>query len=242
MPPSDFVSLVKSEETRKLVDLVVDRDTLQRFVTRERQGRSHHKTIHRLTARFAPLLLERFHRSKRSVTGKWHVDEISTKVRGQRMYLYRAIDNVGDTGEFYFGEQRWSVVADRTASTSTVARPIGRRSFPATPQSLAGSLPAPAEADPDRPEPVFDGCMDKGRSAPMSWGCSVLGGALERTKRTKQPPVIRSLSLPILVQIEIFEIPRRVIIGRVCLKACFAGIGPNAYFAIGIIALGIGQI
>ncbi|GLS30895.1 hypothetical protein SAMN04488498_15116 [Mesorhizobium albiziae] len=34
-----------------------------------------HTTIQRWTVRFAPLLLERFNRRKRSVTGKWHVDE-----------------------------------------------------------------------------------------------------------------------------------------------------------------------
>lgn len=58
-----------------------------------------HTTIHRWTARFAPLLLERFNRRKHSATSKWHVDETYIKVRGQWMYLYRAIDSVGDTVE-----------------------------------------------------------------------------------------------------------------------------------------------
>lgn len=40
------------------------------------------------------------------MTGKWHVDETYIKVRGQWMYLYRAIDSVGDTDEFWFSEQR----------------------------------------------------------------------------------------------------------------------------------------
>ncbi|UVK48163.1 IS6 family transposase (plasmid) [Mesorhizobium sp. AR07] len=65
-----------------------------------------HTTIHRWTVRFSPLLLERFNWRKRSVTGKWHVDETYIKVRGQWMYLYRAIDSVGDTVEFCFSEQR----------------------------------------------------------------------------------------------------------------------------------------
>lgn len=65
-----------------------------------------HTTIHRWTVRFAPLLLGRFNRRKRSVTRKWHVDETYTKVRGRWMYLYRAIDSVGDTVEFWFSEQR----------------------------------------------------------------------------------------------------------------------------------------
>jgi putative transposase len=65
-----------------------------------------HTTIHRWTVRFSPLLEERFNRRKRSLTGKWHVDETYIKVRGVWMYLYRAIDSVGDTVEFWFSEQR----------------------------------------------------------------------------------------------------------------------------------------
>ncbi|WP_027161682.1 IS6 family transposase [Mesorhizobium sp. WSM1293] len=65
-----------------------------------------HTTIHRWAVRFSPLLLEGFNRRKRAVTGKWHVDETYIKVRGQWTYLYRAIDTVGDTVEFWFSEQR----------------------------------------------------------------------------------------------------------------------------------------
>jgi len=65
-----------------------------------------HTTIHRWTVRFSPLLLERFNRRKRTVTDKWHVDETYIKVRGRWMYLYRAIDSVGDTVEFWFSEHR----------------------------------------------------------------------------------------------------------------------------------------
>jgi transposase-like protein len=38
-----------------------------------------HATIHRRTIRYAPLLLERFNRRKRGVTGKWHRDETDIK-------------------------------------------------------------------------------------------------------------------------------------------------------------------
>ena len=72
-----------------------------------------HTTVHRWTVRYAPLLLERFNRRKRSVTGRWHIDETYIKVRGQWMYLYRAIDSVGDTVEFWFSEQRDLLSAKR---------------------------------------------------------------------------------------------------------------------------------
>ena len=65
-----------------------------------------HSTVHRWVVRFSPLLLEQFNKRKRAVTGKWHVDETHIKVRGRWMYLYRAIDSVGDTVEFWFSEHR----------------------------------------------------------------------------------------------------------------------------------------
>jgi transposase-like protein len=65
-----------------------------------------HSTIHRWVVRFSPLLPERFNRRKRAVTRKWHVDDTYIKVRGEWMYLYRAIDSIGDTVEFYSSEHR----------------------------------------------------------------------------------------------------------------------------------------
>lgn len=72
-----------------------------------------HSTIHRWVVRFSPLLLERFNHRKRPVTRKWHVDETYVKVRGRWMYLYRAIDSLGDTVEFFFSEHRDLLAAKR---------------------------------------------------------------------------------------------------------------------------------
>jgi putative transposase len=72
-----------------------------------------HSTVHRWVVHFAPLLLERFNRRKRPVTGKWHVDETYVRVRGRWMYLYRAVDSVGDTVEFFFSENRDLIAAKR---------------------------------------------------------------------------------------------------------------------------------
>ncbi|MCV3211462.1 IS6 family transposase [Mesorhizobium sp. YC-39] len=59
-----------------------------------------HSTIHRWVVHFAPLLIERFNRRKRPVTGKWHADETYIKVRARWMYPNRAIDTVA----FWFSE------------------------------------------------------------------------------------------------------------------------------------------
>ncbi len=63
--------------------------------------------------RYSPDLLKRFNRSKRAVTGRWHVDETYIKVRGRWTYLYRAVDNHGDTVEFWFSERRDLIAAKR---------------------------------------------------------------------------------------------------------------------------------
>ncbi|MEO8684749.1 MAG: IS6 family transposase [Devosia sp.] len=100
-----------------------------------------HSTIHRWVVHFPPLLLKRFNQRKRAVGSKWHMDETSVKVRGQWMYLYRAIDSVGDIIEFWFSEhvicrlqnasctRRLIAMAGWNASSSKAARPTGRRSI-----------------------------------------------------------------------------------------------------------------
>ncbi len=75
-----------------------------------------HATVGRWVAHYSPELLERFNQRKRSVTGKWHVDETYIKVRGCWMYLYRAIDSNGDTVEFWFSETRNLTAAKRFLS------------------------------------------------------------------------------------------------------------------------------
>lgn len=72
-----------------------------------------HTTIHRWTTHYAPLLLGRFNRRKRAVTGKWNVHETFIKVRGQWRYLYSAIDSNGDTVEFWFSDRRNLTAAKR---------------------------------------------------------------------------------------------------------------------------------
>ena len=72
-----------------------------------------HATIHRWTVHYAPLLPGQFNRRKRAVGRRWHVDETYIKVRGRRMYLYRAIDSSGDTVEFWFSERRNLAAAKR---------------------------------------------------------------------------------------------------------------------------------
>ena len=53
-----------------------------------------------LIIRYAETCEKRWSRFERQVGGSWRVDETFIKVRGQLMYLYRAVDGQGNTVEF----------------------------------------------------------------------------------------------------------------------------------------------
>ena len=54
-----------------------------------------HTTILRWVIRYAETCEKRWSRFERQVGGSWRVDETFIKVRGQLMYLYRAVDGQG---------------------------------------------------------------------------------------------------------------------------------------------------
>ena len=65
-----------------------------------------HTTILRWVVRYAETCEKRWHRFERPVGGSWRVDETFIKVRGQWMYLNRAVDGQGNTVEFYLSRTR----------------------------------------------------------------------------------------------------------------------------------------
>ena len=65
-----------------------------------------HTTILRWVVRYAETCEKRWRRLERPVGGSWRVDETFIKVRGQLMYLYRAVDGQGNTVEFFLSRTR----------------------------------------------------------------------------------------------------------------------------------------
>ena len=65
-----------------------------------------HTTILRWVIRYAEICDKRWRRFERPVGGNWRVDETFIKVRGQLMYLYRAVDRQGNTVEFFLSLTR----------------------------------------------------------------------------------------------------------------------------------------
>lgn len=72
-----------------------------------------HTTIFRWFQHFAPELEKRIRPHLKPSNGSWRVDETYVKVRGQWMYLYRAVDAVGSTLDFLLSATRSTRAAKR---------------------------------------------------------------------------------------------------------------------------------
>jgi hypothetical protein len=72
-----------------------------------------HTTILRWVQRYVPDFEQRWNRYARPVSDSWRVDETYIKVRGQWVYLYRAVDNEGRTVDFLLSKGRDVAAAQR---------------------------------------------------------------------------------------------------------------------------------
>ncbi|OUB33354.1 IS6 family transposase [Bacillus thuringiensis serovar yunnanensis] len=80
----------------------------------EEQGLSlAHTTIMRWVHQYGPELNERIRKHLKSTNDSWRVDETYIKIKGEKMYLYRAIDSEGNTIDFYLSQRRNANAAKR---------------------------------------------------------------------------------------------------------------------------------
>ena len=84
-----------------------------------------HTTIMRWVRRYASEFVKRWNRFGRSCGGSWRVDETYIKVRGQWVYLYRAVDKAGQTIDF-----RLSRTCDVTAAKAFFKKAIRHEGRP----------------------------------------------------------------------------------------------------------------
>lgn len=63
-----------------------------------------HTTIYRWVQKYAPELDKRSRPYLKPTNDSWRVDETYVKVKGQWMYLYRAVDATGKTLDFYLSK------------------------------------------------------------------------------------------------------------------------------------------
>jgi len=72
-----------------------------------------HTTIMRWVHQYAPELDKRIRRHLKQTNDSWRVDETYIKVKGQWMYLYRAVDSKGNTIDFHLSKTRDHKAAKR---------------------------------------------------------------------------------------------------------------------------------
>jgi transposase-like protein len=65
-----------------------------------------HTTILRWVQHYTPEFQKRWSRFARTVGGSWRCDETYIRVKGEWMYLYRAVDKIGRTVDFYLSRKR----------------------------------------------------------------------------------------------------------------------------------------
>jgi len=65
-----------------------------------------HTTILRWVQHYTPEFERRWSRFARTVGGSWRMDETYVRVRGEWVYLYRAVDKAGNTVDFYLSRKR----------------------------------------------------------------------------------------------------------------------------------------
>jgi transposase, IS6 family len=74
-----------------------------------------HTTIFRWVQAYAPEIDQRSRPHLKPTHDSWRVDETYVKVKGQWMYLYRAVDSTGQTLDFLLNETRCTRAAKRQA-------------------------------------------------------------------------------------------------------------------------------
>src|SRR3954465_8630718 len=72
-----------------------------------------HATIQRWVYKFTPLLEQTFRTRKKLVSKSWRMDETYIKVKGEWMYLYRAVDKQGNTVDFLLTKRRNKLAAHK---------------------------------------------------------------------------------------------------------------------------------
>ena len=84
-----------------------------------------HATLNRWVIRYSPAIASKAKSQKRETSPSWRMDETYIKVKGQWVYLYRAIDKNGDTLDFMLSELR-----NKEAAIAFFKQAINNTGFP----------------------------------------------------------------------------------------------------------------
>ena len=65
-----------------------------------------HSSIQRWVVEYSPQLAKKFASHNKAVGKSWSMDKTYIKVKGVWHYLYRAVDKIGQTIDFYLSKRR----------------------------------------------------------------------------------------------------------------------------------------
>ena len=99
-------------------DLQIELPRPRRYDGRARIALAH-TTILRWVQRYVPEFEKRWSRYALPVGDSWRVDETYLKIKGQWVYLYRAVDKAGRTVDFLLSERRDIAAAKRFFTRAT---------------------------------------------------------------------------------------------------------------------------
>lgn len=94
-------------------------------IMEERGVNVDHATLNRWVIKYSASLALEAKKRKRPVATSWRLDETYIKIKGQWVYLYRAVDKFGDTIDFMLSEHR-----DEAAATAFIKKAINANGFP----------------------------------------------------------------------------------------------------------------
>jgi len=94
-------------------------------IMEERGVNVDHSTLNRWVIKYSPLIALSAKKNKRAAVSSWRMDETYIKVKGEWIYLYRAVDKFGDTVDFMLSEKR-----DEAAATMFFKQAINDNNFP----------------------------------------------------------------------------------------------------------------
>ena len=94
-------------------------------IMEERGVKVDHSTLNRWVINYSSSLALAAIKNKRAVAASWRMDETYIKVKGEWVYLYRAVDKFGDTVDFMLSEHR-----DESAATAFFKQAIDANGFP----------------------------------------------------------------------------------------------------------------
>ena len=91
----------------------------------ERGVKVDHATVQRWVVEYSPQLMEQARKVIKPSAGSWRMDETYIKVKGDWVYLYRAVDKFGNTIDFMLSQKR-----DKPAATRFFTQAIGHAGLP----------------------------------------------------------------------------------------------------------------